>query len=572
MKLTEWYVSGYRSIGKGQFSPDQFNILIGRNNSGKSNILKSIKDVGGILLPNNRSHPFKRPRAGDIITRNNSHTEVKFDFEYNIESEFEYLAQRLKNHELDEEYIDIVKEQKAFSKIRFVQIQTENGNTTKWSTNLPNKGMTEVEGPGTTMAVRELPPKDINRSGNTTHVKQILNNTLKQGYRKVDLVESFREPQEEMGASRVDTLNRTGEDLVQVLDTMARNHPDEFEKVEGTYTEIMEGVTGLRTPFVSNQNTTVMVDEKGFNDGFSLDEISAGSKEILTILTKIVKSEKNSEILLVEEPELHIHPNAQQAVYNLMRDVCSNGGPQIFLTTHSDVFVNHTDSSNIVSVKRDIESSIEKLDRGSIDDVLEYLGYEKSEVFQSKGAVFVEGISDQKIFKQFAILLSEGGYIDESLDELGITVRPLGGDRLTRHGGELHNSLSHLRIPHFFITDSDDQSPAKKSEKMQEDLNRAELHVLNEYCIESYLLKNPYSIANAFDLSEDAVKDYIDEAEERPNKKSVLDDLLKDLAGHQGGYDEREHSWIIARHTNVEDIPKELTTLISRMEDLTEEH
>jgi len=571
MKLSHWEVEGYRSVGKAKFEPEDFNIFIGRNNSGKSNISKALIDYIGYHLHGLPSVPYDQPNWGEIITRNNGYKRVKLSFEFDCTGAvYDKILEELKENGVGKKYIEFISDTSYFSEIRIIQSYSDDGLVHHIEINLPQTGMVRLQTANSEQRIRNLPPEGKNSSESGTYLDRIVSEAINSGLVDVERIDAFRKPDEEMPASRVDSLDQSGSDLVQVLDTMARNHPEQFAKVEETYAEIMDGVTGLRTPFVSGRSTTITVDEKGFSDGFSLSEISAGSKEILTLITKIVKAEENAEILFLEEPELHIHPSAQQAIYDLMRDVCADGGPQMFVTTHSDVFVDQTDSSNIISVKRDIETTLEKVDDGGVDELLESLGYEKSEVLQAKAAAFVEGVSDRSVFNQFSEKLADAGIIDRSLEELGIIVRPLGGDRLKRHGKELHDSFGHLRIPHCFITDSDDKDPDEKAGKLRETLGGAEVHVLDGYCIESYLLEHPYAIADAFSLDEETVVEYIEDAEDRPNKKSVIDDLIQDLAGKQGGYDEREHSWIIARHVEADKISSEIVELVQSLRALSQ--
>jgi predicted ATPase len=571
MKLSHWEVDGYRSIGEAQFEPDDFNIFIGRNNSGKSNISQALIDYIGQQHSMLTSVPYSSPNWDDIITRNKGYEEVKISFGFDCTGiVYDEIIQGLEEKGVGESYIEFVSNTSDFNRIQITQSYTEGGLERELKILLPETGLTLLESSRSGVQVRDLPPENHNRSTSGSYLYDSVADAVQSGLTRVERIDAFRKPDDTMPASRVDSLDQSGSDLVQVLDTMARNHPEQFAKVEETYADIMEGVTGLRTPFVSGRATTIMVEEEGFSDGFSLSEISAGSKEILTLITKIVKAEENAEILFLEEPELHIHPSAQQAIYDLMRDVCANGGPQMFVTTHSDVFVDQTDSSNIISVKRNVETTLEKVDDGGVDELLESLGYEKSEVLQAKAAAFVEGVSDQSVFNQFSETLADAGVVDRSLEELGVTVRSLGGDRLKRHGKELHDSFGHLRIPHCFITDSDDQDSDDKADELRETLGGAEVHVLDGYCIESYLLEHSCAIADAFSLDEETVAEYIEDAADRPNKKSVLDDLIQDLTGKQGGYDEREHSWIIARHVEASEISDEIVELIERLEELSQ--
>lgn len=570
MKLSHWEVKGYRSIGEAQFEPDDFNILIGRNNSGKSNISQALIDYIGSRFHRSKT-PFSDPDWQHAVTRNGTYHGLKLIFEFECSGiVYTNILETLRERNVGDEYIEYIKDTPAFKTIRVILAHSDEGTQQHLEVVLPGKGLTRVKR-SDDHRVYNLPPSELNDSNNGNQINKMVSDAIDLGLQKIDRIDAFREPEHTMPASRVDSLDQSGRDLVQVLDTMYRNHPDQFAKVEQTYSQIMEGVTGLRTPFVNNSSTTVMVDEEGFSDGFSLSEISAGSKEILTLITKIVKAEENAEILFLEEPELHIHPSAQQAIYDLMRDVCANGGPQMFVTTHSDVFVDQTDTSNIISVKRDVETTVEKLDGADIDDLLESLGYEKSEVLQAKAAAFVEGVSDQKVLTQFSETLADAGVIERPLEEVGVTVRPLGGDRMKRHGKELHNSFGQLRLSHCFIADSDDQDSDEKADELRDTLDGAEVHVLDGYCIESYLLDQPYAVADAFGLAKERVAEYIDDAEDRPNKKSVLDDLIQALTGEQGGYDERGHSWIIARHIEATDIPDEIVELVKRLESLAHE-
>lgn len=591
MKLSHWKAKGYRSIGDGKFDADQFNILIGRNNTGKSNIIKSLIEYAAHLTYNtdqrsvhnspifshddNLRYMFSEPNWEDVITRNSEYDSVLLSFEFKFDcQERRSILEALEDEDVGEEYIKLSSDTESFSKV--VHEIQYNGHRTKsrFKINLPTQGMTvvydKIGEESISTYISNLPPESENQSTSSSGFSYILRQRLQKSLMNFRLAGAFRDPKYRMRGERANYLKPSGENLVRILDTMADNYQEQFRRVEETYVDIMEGVSGIRTPFIGEGNErTVKIDESGYSDGFSLEEISGGSREILTLITKIVKAEDEADLLFIEEPELHIHPSAQQALYDLIENVCSGSGPQVILSTHSDVFVNRTDTSNIISVRRDVETEIEPIE-GDVENLLNQLGYSKSEVLQSTAAVFVEGVSDKSVLEEFSKILSAEEDEYESIDELGVTARPLGGDRLRRHGGELHNSLGHLRIPHFFLVDSDDQSPEEKEAELEGDLEGAELHVLEKYCIESYLLESPQAVSEAFNLDENDVREYIEESEARPNKKYVLDDLIEDLAGQEGGYDEREHSWIIARHFEAADIPDEIVLLIDRIQDLPE--
>ena len=193
-------------------------------------------------------------------------------------------------------------------------------------------------------------------------------------------------------------------------------------------------------------------------------------------------------------------------------------------------------------------------------------------VTRDSGAiVFVEGNSDKGVFEELSKIIARNNESRTSIEESNITLRPIEGSNMKRHGGELHETLSHHRTPHLFVTDSDDEDPNQKKERYQDKhLNDASLHVLSEYCIESYLLESPRAIAESFNLDISEVKHFISDSKDRPNKKEVMKDLFQNLASRS--YDEKEHGWTIARKFRVDEIPDEIDELIDRMENLPEEH
>jgi len=66
--------------------------------------------------------------------------------------------------------------------------------------------------------------------------------------------------------------------------------------------------------------------------------VGFGISYVLPIITALLKAKKNS-ILIIENPEAHLHPHGQRKMGELIA-ICANRGVQIFVETHSDHILN----------------------------------------------------------------------------------------------------------------------------------------------------------------------------------------------------------------------------------------
>jgi predicted ATPase len=123
----------------------------------------------------------------------------------------------------------------------------------------------------------------------------------------------------------------------------------------------------------------------------NLNSLGTGIEQLLIIGTASIGFE-NSMILL-EEPELHLHPRAQRRMLAYFDEHSRN---RFVISTHSSAIID-AEKSDVVHIVNDgVESFISsvkvKQDRyGLIDD----LGYRPSDIVQSNFIVWVEGPSDR---------------------------------------------------------------------------------------------------------------------------------------------------------------------------------
>jgi predicted ATP-dependent endonuclease of OLD family len=326
----------------------------------------------------------------------------------------------------------------------------------------------------------------------------------------------------------------------------------------------MSGVRDIRAPLrpsgsESGGVTTVEVDENTLKS-IPLSEISSGSKEILVLITHILMAKGNCSVLFVEEPELHLHPAAEQRIFELIQDTVSNAdGPQVFISTHSDTFVDQSGVNNIFSVKRDPYTAVTSVEGAQLDEDLISLGYDKSDFVQSEKVIFVEGRSDKVIFERFADTLNY------PFDRMGAELIVVDGDQVKVETEPVADVLDQLRIPYIYLFDSDDNDPEVKTESLANELGVAPstIHVLDRYSIESYLTAAPAAIARVLNEEQEEISEFIDDRNTEGNHKGLLNDLYNTFAGFS--YHAEKNGATIAKQMRPSEIDDEIVDFLKQI-------
>jgi predicted ATPase len=105
--------------------------------------------------------------------------------------------------------------------------------------------------------------------------------------------------------------------------------------------EISPGVT-LDSTLYPDLNLAKVVYSFSGQNSYSTDyspvNVGFGYSYVLPVLTAILSAEKNS-LLIIENPESHLHPRGQ-ALLGLLLSFAAKSGIQLFIETHSDHIIN----------------------------------------------------------------------------------------------------------------------------------------------------------------------------------------------------------------------------------------
>lgn len=576
MKLINWHVSQYKSIEEGNFSLDDFTILIGRNNAGKSNIISSLHDFKDYHSNKTKRNGTPENWLTERVTGKQEGKSVTTSLQFKL------------SESVREKMFDQIEE--SYNSTRHRQMGVPSPEAMfddDWMTHIKYKVQYN---PDTSVNVSKYVNykdeyKDLGALSGSNEVyganfNGIINSAMGKYLSTWNFLNPFREPENTQNPSYDINLQSNGSNLVQVLESLQSDHRNIFSKISDTYVDIMDGVSDLRVQYDQGgpgHSKTIVVEEEKYEIKFKSEDISSGSKEILVLLTQVFLAEEFANLLVLEEPELHVHPEAENKIYSILNEIVSGDGPQIIVSTHSDVFVNQSDVSNIVRVERDGDTTLRTVSEGEIEQELAELGYDKSGLLQSEAVVFVEGRSDKRILKKFADTL------DIELESQGIKIVELEGiDNMKRDAKSLVKLLYSFDIPYLFLIDKHDQTvgetcgdlyEAMKRDDNQQwwDVSMDRIKVWDAYGIESYLLV-PRAIADGFEMSENEVQDIVENNEDEADKEKVLKKIYaeenSDLDEPEGIYTKDQHGMEIAKRMVASETDEEVVEVMDQISEL----
>ncbi|WP_313026341.1 ATP-dependent nuclease [Pseudomonas lopnurensis] len=203
---------------------------------------------------------------------------------------------------------------------------------------------------------------------------------------------------------------------------------------EVSFSRIVEGLRLLYFPDLTQADPTQFR---------SLEENSLGYNNLLyiaSILAELileVEEDRGEEtylrLLLIEEPEAHLHPQLQLRLLRHLKTVAEERGIQVIITTHSTVISAAVSVDHIIHISNEGRPKAVPLRNSGLPEqsrrfVDRWLDVTKSNLLFSKGAILVEGIAEAIVLPELArIVLRPYGKGKDSLDDYGVSVINLGG-------------------------------------------------------------------------------------------------------------------------------------------------
>jgi predicted ATPase len=362
----------FRAFKDQTFKFKKLNIFIGKNNSGKSSAISALNVIGQTLKDQTLDGtPLllngQYDNLGtyiDVVSGNNPRTRMGFDLEFDsflIKCEFKYRTQRrqidLINFELSDKGSSIFKynERKDAYDIYIMGDKFENiyPETPKRRPAFENFMPRRILPMSMVMrildrhgGIRREPEK---RTMAAERALSAARRALISHFDNFDTVSPFRDkPQRTYlySGESAREVGVTGSNMAIMLASDASRRgsqsKDLIDQISKwfAYTGIAKGLSvesltarHFEICLLSNDGTKHNICDVGF-----------GCSQVLPVLTAGLHlfSDSNhssaSKMLVVQEPEIHLHPNAQAAMGSFFVDLARRNG-QIFVETHSDNLV-----------------------------------------------------------------------------------------------------------------------------------------------------------------------------------------------------------------------------------------
>jgi len=408
-------IKNFRSIKDLEFEPQNLCALVGQNNVGKSNILLAIDLLLGEQWPTYRITPEDIYNNDDTLT-----LQIRILFQEPIQHS--YYGTNLEVWGFHLEYSQNT--QSLFCLNDSEEIMTNRSGNPIYANN-------KVRGEAPCVLIEVTSDLERELRGSQWTIFGRLLRGIEQDFISDD--------------------TRTTDYNCRMGEACGLLRTENFSSLENAIREQVKKLTGFvdadlqfTSPNILDhyRSLKMMVRESNDYEEFSALDMGAGIKSaiFISIMEAYRQIKGAGSILIIEEPEVYLHPHARRYFYNLLRDLAEQGN-QVFYSTHSTEFVNLPYYESICLIRKTPEQGTTMHQLSDVDmpsssreelKLLTQFDASRNELFFAKKVLLVEGQTERfslpYIFLLKGIDLNDSGIsiVDtESKDNLEYFIRIL---------------------------------------------------------------------------------------------------------------------------------------------------
>jgi len=478
MELKTFEVKNYRSITESnKINVQNKTILLGRNNEGKSNLLKALNLAmiiisGGYLSNRRRRRSF--PRNFYDTSRGSYDWERDFPVQYQDRKQGLSTILRLK-FKLNESEVEDFK--KHFNSVLNGELEL------KITIDRSNRSNTEIIKQG----------KSSNRlNKQTRNIRDFISRRLKFIYipairTELDAIEVVREIlHDELEEFDYDEEYQQAVEIIEkqqkkILNKISNNIMGPLKEFIPSIENVKINIEERRRSYALMEGIDVIID-----DGIetSLEAKGDGIKSLAALaLIKDSQDDFTDTIVAVEEPESHLHPQGIHQLIRVLNSISEKN--QILISTHSPLFVNTATLKSNILVNEG-KARIAK----SIKSIRNTLGVKISDnLLHASLVILVEGQTDEKIVNK--IISNSSQKIKKALNNNHMRIlRTDGAGKLNYYINLLDNSI----CDYFVFFDNDESGKNAIQDAMEK----------------KYLDESDYMLINCEGMKSSTIEDTID--------------------------------------------------------------
>jgi putative ATP-dependent endonuclease of the OLD family len=180
-------------------------------------------------------------------------------------------------------------------------------------------------------------------------------------------------------------------------------------------------------------------------------DLSAGQRSIIHTLSIISGYNLRNGVLVIDEPELHLHVSLQKKYFELLKEFSRTFNLQLIIVTHSPVFIDQTTIDKTIRFFKNGSTEIvqPKSITGNAQELLPVLQYSNSgRVFFADKVVLVEGVTDEYFLNFFL----DNVFRKTGLSKENIEIVSIGGKKNFNTWRQL---LGSFKIKNYYVCDFD---------------------------------------------------------------------------------------------------------------------
>ncbi|ABZ94607.1 ATP-dependent endonuclease [Leptospira biflexa serovar Patoc strain 'Patoc 1 (Ames)'] len=409
IKIEHIEILNFRSIVSEsiKFGCKEYNVIVGANNSGKSNILRALElFFNGTIDRKKYSFELDFPKATSILAKQTTQISIEFSYDPN------------KEKKIDLALTDIEKntKQKRLSNNRLLlRLRLNKSGEPQWNF-IGRAGNLNIK--------QELIDKIVDVVLNSVRFKYIpIGRDILHTIQREISEELVRTIFSGWSGSSVKYRQKINTSLSNLIDDLKPQLSASSQSITNSLQQVFSEIKELelKLPFDSVESMlTFLIPDLTDHYKTSLDSKGAGiqTSSLLFFLKYLADNHPQRHnavttfIWAIEEPESFLHPLKQRGVSQILKEFSRE--VQTFISTHSGNFVNQEQETQLLVVEKDSSAPYSTIIKSNkYDDARESLGVSLIDsMFLKKTNIILEGPSDEILFQGSLLKLHEGKKIN----------------------------------------------------------------------------------------------------------------------------------------------------------------